>query len=49
MTEKITAVCKTCGSEVEECVFANYKTTIDGKEYLFCCKICAERFLSEKE
>ena len=49
MSEKITAVCEICGSKVEECVFANYKTIIDGQEYLFCCKMCAERFLSERK
>ncbi|MDY6866220.1 MAG: hypothetical protein SVJ22_06000 [Halobacteriota archaeon] len=47
MTERIRVVCESCKSESEECVFANYEATIDGKEYLFCCKICADKYLSE--
>ena len=50
MSNKVIRVtCETCGSDVEECVFANYKTTIEGQEYLFCCKMCAERFSSKRE
>ncbi|MDY6964641.1 MAG: hypothetical protein SVM80_01550 [Halobacteriota archaeon] len=49
MTKKITMICESCKSKVEECEFASYEMTIEGKDYLFCCKICADRFLSERK
>ena len=38
--------CKICKAEVsqEACELAGYKTVIDGSEYFFCCKNCAEDF-----
>jgi YHS domain-containing protein len=38
--------CNFCKEEIKEepCVFASHTTTIDGKEYTFCCPSCAERF-----
>jgi YHS domain-containing protein len=37
--------CEYCRTDIssEPCVFANYKTTIDGKELIFCCSSCAQR------
>jgi YHS domain-containing protein len=42
--------CEFCKTEImaEPCVFATYTTTIDGKEYTFCCPKCAERFEQSK-
>jgi len=38
--------CKMCETEIptETCVFAQYKRTIKGKQYVFCCKMCADEF-----
>ena len=37
--------CEHCKSNIsqEECEFATYHTVIDGQEYLYCCKACAEK------
>lgn len=35
--------CNVCGSKIDECVFANYKTIIDGKEVYFCCVKCSDK------
>lgn len=43
MTEKVTVICESCGSKVEECAFASYKTVIDGRKVTFCCKQCFEK------
>ncbi len=42
--------CENCKAEIpaETCQLAAYKTTIDGKEYLFCCIKCAQRYRHEK-
>ena len=38
--------CEFCKTEIptETCSFAAYRTKIDGKEYLFCCAGCAQRY-----
>lgn len=43
--------CENCEAEIpaETCQLATYKTTIDGKEYLFCCIKCAQRYKQKKE
>jgi YHS domain-containing protein len=40
-----TVKCEFCKTDVSAgtCKFANYKTVIDGKEYVFCCAICAKQ------
>lgn len=42
--------CENCKAELptETCQLAAHKTTIDGKEYLFCCAKCAERYERRK-
>lgn len=42
--------CEYCKAEIqsETCRFAAYTTTIDGKEYSFCCVRCAERYEQKK-
>jgi YHS domain-containing protein len=43
--------CGDCGVELDEekCVFANEKRVIDGKEYVFCCKSCADTYEKEHQ
>ena len=43
--------CEKCEAEipVEKCVFATYTKIIDGKEYVFCCLRCQQKFLAEQE
>ena len=43
--------CDYCKSKVslERCEFATHKTVIDGKEYVFCCAQCAQRFKTTKQ
>jgi YHS domain-containing protein len=36
-------MCKTTLSQ-EACKLAGYKTLVDGNEYAFCCKHCAESY-----
>ena len=38
--------CEFCKVEIpsETCKLAAHTTTIDGKEYTFCCVSCAERY-----
>ncbi|MEM2106762.1 MAG: transcriptional regulator [Candidatus Bathyarchaeia archaeon] len=38
--------CKLCNLPIQDgpCQLAAYKRTINGKEYCFCCLVCAERF-----
>jgi YHS domain-containing protein len=38
--------CKCCNEDInsEKCELAAYRTVIDGKEYLFCCKNCAKEY-----
>jgi len=45
--------CRMCGIEIPEgeakrCVFASHKRVIGGKEYVFCCALCAETFKEKK-
>ena len=42
--------CEYCKAEIpsETCRLAAYATTIDGKEYAFCCVKCAERYEQKK-
>jgi hypothetical protein len=37
--------CEFCKTEIasEPCKFAAYSTTIEGKEYVFCCAQCAKQ------
>ena len=43
--------CEHCSQEAltESCQLAAYPTVIDGKEYLFCCQSCAERYKTKNE
>jgi YHS domain-containing protein len=43
--------CKMCKARVpaDTCVFAIHKKVIEGKEYIFCCKRCAEDFEKRKK
>jgi hypothetical protein len=43
--------CEACEAEisVEKCVFATYTKVIDGKERVFCCLRCQQKFLEEQE
>ena len=42
--------CSYCKMEVpaEACKLAAYRKTIDGKQYVFCCANCADRFEKKK-
>ncbi|MDH5482911.1 MAG: hypothetical protein OEY22_08545 [Candidatus Bathyarchaeota archaeon] len=42
--------CEFCKIEIpsETCKLAAYTTMIDGREYNFCCKICAEKYRRKK-
>jgi YHS domain-containing protein len=42
--------CEYCNTEIlsEACRLAAHTTTIDGKEYTFCCARCAERYEQKK-
>jgi YHS domain-containing protein len=43
--------CGYCKAEIPEetCKLASHRRIIDGREYLFCCAKCAERFLEKKK
>lgn len=43
--------CKSCKIEIplEACQLAAYRTEIDGKEYIFCCEKCAERYKPKRD
>jgi YHS domain-containing protein len=43
--------CEFCKVEVpqEACKLAAYRTVISGKEYVFCCPKCAERYQQKKK
>jgi YHS domain-containing protein len=43
--------CEFCKKEItlDACELATYQTVIDGKEYVFCCKICAQRYQQKKK
>jgi len=39
--------CTICGvkiAEDERCELANYKRTIDGEQFFFCCARCADEY-----
>jgi len=39
--------CKSCGTKIAEdegCELANYKTTIGGEQFIFCCARCADEY-----
>ncbi|MDH5793204.1 MAG: hypothetical protein OEZ18_01400 [Candidatus Bathyarchaeota archaeon] len=38
--------CEFCKTEIppEACQLAAYRTVIDGKQYVFCCEKCAQRY-----
>jgi len=42
--------CEFCSIPIplETCQLAAYRTIIDGKEYIFCCQKCAERYQQRK-
>lgn len=42
--------CEECNAEVttDSCVFATFKSTVDGEEYTFCCSHCAKEFKRNK-
>jgi YHS domain-containing protein len=43
--------CKLCSIPIplETCQLAVYHTIIDGKEYIFCCQKCAERYRQKRK
>lgn len=43
--------CEFCKAEILEkaCEFASHRTVIEGKEYVFCCAKCAERYRHKKK
>jgi YHS domain-containing protein len=43
--------CEFCKAEIplgEACKLATYAAKIDGKEYVFCCEKCAQRYKQKK-
>jgi YHS domain-containing protein len=42
--------CEFCKSQIpsETCKLAAHSKVIDGKQYLFCCEQCAERYNEKK-
>lgn len=42
--------CEYCKADLvgEACILAAYRTVVEGKEYLFCCMKCAERYKKKK-
>lgn len=43
--------CEYCKIEIpsETCKLAAHQTEINGKEYIFCCRQCAERYKRKKK
>jgi len=43
--------CEFCKAEIpqETCKLASHRTVINGKEYVFCCAKCAERYEQTKK
>ena len=43
--------CEFCKTQItcEPCEFAVHRTTVEGKEYVFCCEQCAKRFEQERK
>ena len=43
--------CEACKTEISSgsCELASLKTTIDGKEYTFCCQNHAKRYLKKRK
>jgi len=43
--KKTSKMCELCKEQVGEgCAFAAYKRVIKGKEHLFCCAACADKY-----
>lgn len=42
--------CELCKIEIpsEICELAAYRKVVDGREYVFCCQKCAERYQQKK-
>ena len=39
--------CESCGERIakdERCELANYRRTIDGNQFIFCCARCADEY-----
>lgn len=43
--------CELCKIEIplDTCQLATHRTVIDGKEYVFCCVLCAQRYQQKKK
>ena len=43
--------CDYCKSKInlERCEFATHSTTVEGKQYVFCCVQCAQQFQAKKK
>lgn len=43
--------CEFCKVDIpsKPCKLAVYRTEIDGKEYVFCCENCAERYKQNRQ
>ncbi|MBA7646759.1 hypothetical protein ES703_54525 [subsurface metagenome] len=44
--------CELCKAKIPSgsiCELATYRTVINGKEYVFCCAKCAERYQKKKK
>jgi YHS domain-containing protein len=43
--------CEFCKAEIpqEACKLASHHTVIEGKEYVFCCEKCAQRYKQTKK
>jgi len=42
---KTSKICELCNTQVgDECAFAVYKRVIRGKQHVFCCAACADRY-----
>jgi len=44
--------CKSCGAKIaedERCKLANYKRTIDGEQFIFCCAKCADEYKKKQK
>ncbi len=48
--KRIFIKCESCSADVpaEGCELSTYRTVIDGKEYVFCCRQCAKRYSERK-
>ncbi len=43
--------CEQCNVKIagDKCEFASYTRVIDGKEHVFCCARCAERYEKKRK